>query len=669
MRRHAFLALLAATAAIAAPIAADDRPFPSPATFTTLQVTPLAIEGLTGDELGNLYTTGRAAPPERCPVWQIGPNGGLIVVGTIGNAAPGCNPSGIRRDRDGNFFIADANQGGVIWKLRAADMNPAAPFATGVPGTNGLAFDRRGNVWTGDGTTGQGRVWRVSPDGKTVTEMFRIQPMRNSAALGGTVAGDGVGRQVRSFPPGTLLNTLGGQDLVANGVDFDRNGDLIVADTARGALWRIRFDGRGNVTSRMGCDASFTADTLCLENVLVAHPLLEGTDGIFIDRAGNIWNAANERNAIVVVRHEGHEGGEGHEGPGAGNAPATRVIAGRADRIRTVAFGVIVDPNISQPLPFAGLSYVDFNLFGTGTQFNGFFGGSYAQVAFSAPSVAGSRWQLAGRAFAIATSYNDRAFEQGREQYELDIRQRPAQAAVWALRPIGARAAVRIEYDWDFNAFGAGEQTAAGFVIPRDQNAHALRLGLDLQRNGWQGSIWGSYARRVGWRAWGELSAAGADGSCTTCAGSAQASFTRYGASVLRSQAISTRVAARIEGAVMGGHDLDRFSRYAFGTFDNRLHGYPAALVRYDRGAVLRTAIAWTAGRAVRLDGFADTAVVRDPGFGRGLRNYTGFGAALEAPAPFRTLLSIEWGYGLQGVDTTGGRGTNVVRIAAYKVF
>ena len=314
MRRHAFLALLAATAAIAAPIAADDRPFPSPATFTTLQVTPLAIEGLTGDELGNLYTTGRAAPPERCPVWQIGPNGGLIVVGTIGNAAPGCNPSGIRRDRDGNFFIADANQGGVIWKLRAADMNPAAPFATGVPGTNGLAFDRRGNVWTGDGTTGQGRVWRVSPDGKTVTEMFRIQPMRNSAALGGTVAGDGVGRQVRSFPPGTLLNTLGGQDLVANGVDFDRNGDLIVADTARGALWRIRFDGRGNVTSRMGCDASFTADTLCLENVLVAHPLLEGTDGIFIDRAGNIWNAANERNAIVVVRHEGHEGGDGHEG-------------------------------------------------------------------------------------------------------------------------------------------------------------------------------------------------------------------------------------------------------------------------------------------------------------------------------------------------------------------
>ena len=314
MPRHAIL--LAMLVAIAIPVAADkDHPFPRQATFTTLAITPLAIEGLTGDDLGNLFTTGRAAAPNRCPVYRIDSDGALIEVGSIGNAAPGCNPSGIRRDREGNFFIADANQGGVIWKLSAADMNPAAPFATGVPGTNGLAFDRRGNVWTGDGTTGQGRVWRVSSDGKTVTEMFRIQPMRHSTALGGTIAGDGVGRQVRSFPPGTLLNTLGGQDLVANGVDFDRNGDLIVADTARGALWRIRFDSKGNVASRTGCDASFTADTLCLDNIDVAHPLLEGTDGIFIDRAGNIWNAANERNAIVVVKgNEGHEGGEGNEG-------------------------------------------------------------------------------------------------------------------------------------------------------------------------------------------------------------------------------------------------------------------------------------------------------------------------------------------------------------------
>jgi sugar lactone lactonase YvrE len=294
------------------------QPLPADAAFTTLSITPLAIEGLTGDDTGTLYTTGRAAQPGRCPVWRIDASGTTplpvvpVQIGSIPNAAPGCNPSGITRDDDGNFYIADANQGGVIWKLTNADMNPVAPFAIGVPGTNGIAFDRDGNLWTGDGTTGQGRVWKISPTG-IVTEMFRIQPMRNSTALGATIAGDGVGRQVRTFPPGTLTITVppsaaptivtpaGGQDLVANGVAFNRQGDLFVSDTARGAIWKVEFDADGTVTSGRGCDTTFTANTLCLENIFAAHPLLEGTDGIALDRAGNIWNAANERNAIVVV--------------------------------------------------------------------------------------------------------------------------------------------------------------------------------------------------------------------------------------------------------------------------------------------------------------------------------------------------------------------------------
>jgi hypothetical protein len=44
-------------------------------------------------------------------------------------------------------------------------------------------------------------------------------------------------------------------------------------------------------------------------------------------------------------------------------------------------------------------------------------------------------------------------------------------------------------------------------------------------------------------------------------------------------------------------------------------------------------------------------------------------GAALEAPAPFGTLVSLEWGYGLQGIDASGRRGTHVVRLSGYKVF
>ncbi len=287
-------------------------------TFTTQAVLPLAIEGLAGDNHSSLYTTGRAAAPNRCPVWQIDqdapPPVSPVQVGSIPNsAASPCNPSGIAFDRSGNIYIADAAQGGVIWRVTGSDANPTVPFATGVPNANGLAFDRSGNLWTGDGTAAQGRVWKIAPTGGSCdpqalsgcSEVFRIPPMANRAA---------VGRQNATLqppvanpnPPPATIQTPNPQPLVANGLAFDVRGDLFIADTARGAIWTVSFNRDGTLRSPTGCDASYTANTLCFSNVFVAHPLLEGADGIALDRAGNIWTAANERNAIVVVTPTAH---------------------------------------------------------------------------------------------------------------------------------------------------------------------------------------------------------------------------------------------------------------------------------------------------------------------------------------------------------------------------
>ena len=63
----------------------------------------------------------------------------------------------------------------------------------------------------------------------------------------------------------------------------------------------MRFNRNGELRSPVGCDTTFTANTLCLDNVFVQHPTLEGVDGIALDRAGNVLAAVNERNAIVVA--------------------------------------------------------------------------------------------------------------------------------------------------------------------------------------------------------------------------------------------------------------------------------------------------------------------------------------------------------------------------------
>jgi sugar lactone lactonase YvrE len=257
-------------------------------------------------------------------VWKINvANPSLIPVGFIPTSlAPSCGFTGIAFNDVGDLFVADGGAGRIYIFTPSAGSPPnATVFAAGIPGTNAVAFDRDGNLWTGDGTTGQGRVWKITGAGANCTppspvvncqEIFRIQPMANEVNLIDGVGG--VGRDVRALPPGAIAvtatsrnaaNILGSQPLVANGIAFNQAGDMFVIDTARGALWKVQFDRQGNLQSPVGCDSTFAPDTLCLSNVFVAHPILEGGDGIALDRAGNIWVDANERNAVAVVTKDG----------------------------------------------------------------------------------------------------------------------------------------------------------------------------------------------------------------------------------------------------------------------------------------------------------------------------------------------------------------------------
>jgi sugar lactone lactonase YvrE len=248
-----------------------ERPFSRAAAFTTVARTPLGLEGLTGDRAGNLYSAARGGDP--CPVLRVSRTGGPVAV--VGNLPAPCSPSGLAFDRAGRLYVADGDR--ILVLTPNAQSPPTATvFASGVPGANGVAFDRAGALWVSDGTTGQGRVWRVDRAG-TPVEAFRVQPMANDVNAAGGVGG--VGRDARSLPPGSVTFTPGGrsaadtagsQPLVANGLAFARDGSLLVADTARGAIWRVQLGRDGAVRSPVGCDTTFTANTLCLDDVLVA---------------------------------------------------------------------------------------------------------------------------------------------------------------------------------------------------------------------------------------------------------------------------------------------------------------------------------------------------------------------------------------------------------------
>ena len=338
---------------------------------------------------------------------------------------------------------------------------------------------------------------------------------------------------------------------------------------------------------------------------------------------------------------------------------AERSVAARGNHtIRSLIGGVLVDPNISRPLSFAGLSYVNLDLFGRGGQLNVLFGGVFGQASWAVPAIAGTRWQAHGKVFAIGAQYNDRVFRNGREQYSENLLQQPGYVSLGVLRPLTSQVRLTVDYSLAITALERTANTPPLFEVPGDVVDHGVLLAIDADRGPWSLRGWWNPARRSGWQPWGLPGTFDA----------ATRDYQRYGVRMTRTIALHPSLSSRLETSWMGGRDLDRFSRYAFDAFDNPLHGYPTSSIRYDRGAVVRSATAWTT-HGVRVDAFADAACVHDPGWASAARTYPGTGAGVESAGPFRTLLSVEWGYGFRAPRTGVGRGTHTARITVYRGF
>src|SRR6266545_1394351 len=226
------------------------------------------VESITADKEGRLYLPDRVTGnilrvDTKAPKSVVV---GRIEAREIKGKKVNADPSGIAFNP---LFIAVGPFSEVV-RIRGADLNPAKPgaaqtFATGTVGANGIVFDRQGNLFVSGGASGI--VYRVGPNGGAAQPAVQLE------------------NHSRTLPDGKTQQTI-----VTNGLEIDSKGVLHIADTARGAIWKVTIgaDGKGGKPVP-----------------LVQSPLLEGADGLAFDRNGILWVAANERNALVTVTADG----------------------------------------------------------------------------------------------------------------------------------------------------------------------------------------------------------------------------------------------------------------------------------------------------------------------------------------------------------------------------
>lgn len=239
-------------------------------------------ESVVVDRRGSIYVS--LAPLGQ--VRAIAPDGGQRVVATL-PVASGFGALGLALGPRDDVYLAVSTfdpatngvyrvgRGGTTERLRGTE-------AIGLP--NGLAFDRRGDLFVTDSVGGA--IWRVPANGSA--ELWLQHPL---------LEGD------NSAPPPVPLGV--------NGIAF-RDGTLFITNTEKGSVIRVPVKR----------DAS--PGTL---SVLAEGPALIGADGLTLDTRGSLYVAVNGQNTVVQIS------------PGGATLTTLATAADGLDSPSDVAFG------------------------------------------------------------------------------------------------------------------------------------------------------------------------------------------------------------------------------------------------------------------------------------------------------------------------------------------
>jgi hypothetical protein len=340
--------------------------------------------------------------------------------------------------------------------------------------------------------------------------------------------------------------------------------------------------------------------------------------------------------------------------------PGERVVEQKISRKSTFGIaGAFYDQSLNYPIPLLGIQHFNFDLWGKGKQLSVFFAGALLTANYTDPSFLGSRFDLGADLFAVAIPFGDVAYRNGKEVPDEKVKHLPATFQVNIGRPLGPylKTSLGIFTRWD--NFQRDPDTGPRFVTPVDTFTDGAELRLVGNYRGFNATAIGGFYRRRDWKPWGDPATSDFDPK--------DRDYYKYQLSLSKDQYFPGFRKLHVSLTYLDGSDLDRFSKYEFGSFSgNPLHGFKSGSVKTQTALLGSVSYGLNIEDIIRFEAIFDQAVVRDRQSGYDNTYFAGAGLLGSLNGPWQnSLLRFEVGV---PVVSHGVRGF-VVNLILLKLF
>lgn len=310
---------------------------------------------------------------------------------------------------------------------------------------------------------------------------------------------------------------------------------------------------------------------------------------------------------------------------------------------KAVLGGILFDPALDSPIPLAGFNYTNLDFLGRGYQANFFLAGAINDLIVSNANFLGTNLDFTGELFLTPLYFGDTVYEENEERKDLEIESLNESLNLTLGVPLGSFWKFSGNYGLIYRDYKRADDTDPDYILPKSHLEHVGRLNLEYSRARFISRVQYSFSKRSAWEDFG----------LPEDTDTVEDSFSTLQVDMSLSKRLPKFQNITGELRYLKGWNLDRFSRFGFGFFENRVNGFGTSGIRgdsatrlkfeYEKGikGLFNIEFDITGARAeldetVIIGGYQQPEKV----------DLAGIGAALNFMGPWQTLIRLDIGYG-----------------------